>query len=196
MREPGTTPLVRGERVWLRPSERSDIELFVRWFGDADTVSFLALRAPMSRAMEERWFERMLERHGNDMYHFVICLLEDDRPIGTIGLEEIDHANGSSAVGIMIGEKALWGRGLGTDAMNAIVDFAFGELRLERVWLQVYDYNERGRRSYEKAGFRVEGRSRHAVYHRGRHHDVDVMAILRDEWASLPRPKSWELPPI
>jgi RimJ/RimL family protein N-acetyltransferase len=150
----------------------------------------------MSRAAEERWYERMLERQGKDAYHFVICQLEDDRPIGTIGLEEIDRANGSAGVGIMIGEKTLWGRGLGTDAMNAIVDFAFGELRLERVWLHVYAYNDRGRRSYEKAGFRIEGRLRHAVYHRGRHHDADVMAILREEWASLSRPKSWELPPV
>jgi RimJ/RimL family protein N-acetyltransferase len=196
MREPGMTPLIRGQDVWLRPSERSDIDLFLRWFGDAETTSYLALRAPMGRPSEEQWFQRMVERQGKDMYHFVICLLADDRPIGTIGLEEIDHANGSAAVGIMIGEQSLWGHGLGTDAMNALVDFAFGELRLERVWLHVYDYNERGRRSYEKAGFRAEGRLRHAIYHRGRHHDVDVMAILRDEWSSLPRPKSWDLPPI
>ena len=55
-------PIVRGERVYLRGSERSDIPLFLRWFNDAETVSFLSMRAPMSLAAEEQWFDKMLER--------------------------------------------------------------------------------------------------------------------------------------
>jgi RimJ/RimL family protein N-acetyltransferase len=49
------------------------------------------------------------------------------------------------------------GQGLGTDAMFALLDFGFGQLRLERMWLEVYDFNRRARRSYEKCGFVLEG---------------------------------------
>lgn len=181
-------PLIHGERTWLRPSERADIPTFVRWFNDAGTTRYLLARAPMGLAAEEKWFERMLERQGKDAYHFVICLLHDDRPIGTIGLHDIDPVDGNAALGIMIGQPELWGKGLGTDAVDALLDFGFGELRLERIWLEVYDFNARARRSYEKSGFALEGTLRRAIFRRGEYHDVHLMAILRQEWAVLRRP--------
>jgi len=184
--------LIRGERVYLRPAERNDIPYFVRWFNDAETASFLSLRAPMSIAAEEQWFERLQADNGKSRWHFVMCLLATGRPIGTIGLFDVDEVNGSAGMGIMIGEKSLWGKGLGTDALNALLDFGFGELRLERIWLEVNDDNLRGKRSYEKCGFKFEGTERHAMYRDGRHRDIDLMSILRDEWSALTRRRSWE----
>jgi RimJ/RimL family protein N-acetyltransferase len=189
---PRPQPIIRGERVYLRPSERSDLATFVRWFSDSETLSFLGMRAPMGEALEEQWFNRMLEMHGKDAYHFVICLLTDDRPIGTSGLFHIDQLNGSAGIGISIGEKSLWSQGLGTDAMFALLDFGFGELRLERMWLEVYDFNKRAQRSYDKSGFVLEGVERHAIFRRGRYVDVLLMSILRDEWAAQQRKRSWE----
>lgn len=186
-------PMIRGEQVFLRAAERSDIPLFVSWFNDAETASFVTMRAPMSIALEEGWFERMLAAQGKDGYHFVICMLDAGEAIGTIGLFHIDHVNGSAGMGIVIGDKRLWGRGYGTDALNALLDLAFGELRLERIWLEVYEFNARARRSYDKCGFTLEGTARRALFRNGRHHDVLLMSILRDEWAALQRPRSWEL---
>jgi len=51
---PRTNPIIRGEKVYLRPSERTDLDDFVRWFNDADTMRYLAMRAPMGRAAEEK----------------------------------------------------------------------------------------------------------------------------------------------
>ena len=98
-----------------------------------------------------------------------------------------------AGIGISIGEKSLWGKGYGTDAMNALLDFGFGMLRLERMWLEVYVFNKRARRSYDKSGFVLEGVERNGVFKQGRYLDVEVMSILRDEWAALPRKKSWDL---
>ena len=189
---PPYQPLIRGERVFLRPAEKSDLPIFVRWFADAEHSAFLGMRAPFSQAMEEQWFTRAVENQGKDHFHFVMCLLETSEPIGTISLFEVDLTNGSAGVGIAIGEKPLWGQGLGTDAMNALLDFGFGQLRLERIWLEVYDYNERARRSYEKSGYVVEGTMRHSNFRAGKFHDVLLMAILRDEWAAFERKRSWD----
>src|SRR4051794_16679062 len=152
----------------------------------------LGMRAPMSVAMEEQWFTRAVENQGKDHYHFVMCKIDDQQPIGTISLMQVDHVNGGAGVGISIGEKELWGKGYGTDAMNALLDFAFGQLRLERVWLDVYDFNARAQRSYEKSGFVAEGTQRHSHYSFGKFNDVVLMAILRDEWAAQSRKRSWE----
>ncbi|MEO6349472.1 MAG: GNAT family protein [Candidatus Limnocylindrales bacterium] len=189
---PRPLPILRGERVFLRAPERSDIETFARWLSDGETTSFLSMRAPMSVAMEEQWFTHMLERQGKDAYHFAMCQLESGRAFGTISLFDIDSVNGSAGIGIAIGEKSLWGQGLGTDAMNALLDFGFGQLRLERLWLEVYDYNTRARRSYEKCGFVLEGTERHAIFKHGEYHDMHLMSMLHDEWLALPRKKTWE----
>ena len=189
---PERRPIIRGERVYLRAPERSDIPTFVRWFNDADVLRNLAMRAPMSEAAEERWFDGMLTRQGTTDLNLVICLNADDRAIGTIGLDGIDQADGTAEFGIAIGEPDEWGKGYGTDATRAICDFGFGELRLERIGLHVYADNERGRRTYEKAGFTLEATLRRAHFARGEHHDVHVMGMLRDEWLARPGRRAWE----
>jgi len=178
--------MIHGEQVFLRPAEREDIDAFVRWFSDEETTRYLALRAPFSKAMEERWFDGMLERQGKDAYHFVICLLADQRPIGTAGFHHVNHEDGNASFGISIGEKAEWDRGYGTDALRAICEFGFGQLRLERIDLDVYEPNKRAQRSYAKAGFVTEGTLRHAHFSDGHHHDMLRMSLLRSEWEAQP----------
>lgn len=185
-------PSLRGELVYLRPAERSDIDLFVRWFADAETTRYLAVRAPFSRAMEEKWFDEMLARQGKEAYHFVICLLADDRAIGTAGFHHLNYEDGHASFGISIGEKGEWSKGYGTDALRAICDFGFGQLRLERIELDVYEPNAGARRSYEKAGFVVEGTMRHAHFSDGRHQDVIRMSLLRGEWEAQARRRPWD----
>jgi diamine N-acetyltransferase len=181
-RPDGTEPQIQHGRVFLRPAERDDIPSFVAWFNDWRTTRTLGIRAPISLASEERWFEGMLADEGKAGYFFVACLLEDDRPIGTIGLFDLDLGNGSAGLGISIGGPSDRGRGLGSDMLRALLAFGFGQLRLERIWLDVYDTNPGARRVYERVGFVLEGTLRRAVYRDGRYLDVARMAILADEW--------------
>jgi RimJ/RimL family protein N-acetyltransferase len=127
----------------------------------------------------------MIEAQGTDRYFFVICRQADDRPVGSIDLHDVDLRNGSASLGIAIGDPDDTGEGYGTDALQALIAFAFGQLRLERVELDVYDFNDRARRVYERIGFVLEGTLRHALYRDGAFHDVHRMAILRDEWTAV-----------
>lgn len=190
---PRPIPTLRGELVYLRPAERTDLDLFVRWFADAETTRYLGLRAPFSRAMEDKWFDTMVEEQGKKRYHFVICLLSDDRAIGTAGFHHVNLEDGHATFGISIGEKEEWSKGYGTDALRAICDFGFGQLRLERVELDVYEPNKRAQRSYEKAGFVSEGTLRHAHFSAGRFHDVLRMSLLREEWEAQPHRRPWDV---
>jgi RimJ/RimL family protein N-acetyltransferase len=167
-------PMLASGGVYLRPAEREDIPRFIRWLGDAETSRFLGQRAPLSRAGEERWFDRMSERHGIEVWFFVICRRETGHPIGTVG---------SAQLGIALGEDR--GQGLGTDATRAVLGFGFGELRLERIWLDVYVDNAPAVHVYEKLGFVREGTLRNAMFRGGAFCDVYRMAILRSEWDAV-----------
>jgi RimJ/RimL family protein N-acetyltransferase len=111
-----------------------------------------------------------------------IALRESDKLIGGTGLHDLDWTNRHSGFGIFIGDKEEWGKGYGTQATQLVIDFAFARLNLHRVWLHVYEYNERGIRAYEKVGFQKEGILRQSRYFDGKYWDTIVMSILRPEW--------------
>ena len=85
-------------------------------------------------------------------------------------------------MGIFIGDKNYWSKGYGTDAMRTLLRFAFGEANLHRVELEVFAFNPRAIRTYEKAGFELEGVRKQALFREGAWHDEHIMATLRDEW--------------
>jgi RimJ/RimL family protein N-acetyltransferase len=88
-------------------------------------------------------------------------------------------------VGLGIGDRNDWGKGYGTDAMKIILRFAFTELNLRRVTLTVFEYNPRAIRSYEKVGFRHEGRLRSILLRDGKRWDMLYMGILAEDWKEL-----------
>ena len=184
--------IIQGERVFLRPFERTDAELYRRWRADAEPMALAGWSdpAPMSLAQVEQRIERVTVDQGKEMYNFLICLLADKRPIGEVMLFELDRRNGSAELGIFIGETSEWGKGYGTDAVTALVAFGFRELRLERIWLNVWTENDRARRAYERAGFVLEATLRHDRYEGGHYTSGHVMSLLRDEWLSRSSPPS------
>ena len=184
-------PPVPGERVYLRALEPADIEHVHRWYEHADTARLMG-EMPRSLAHRRSDAEGDVGKAGRDWFSFVICLLTDDRPIGRADVFEIDRINGSAGFGIAIGEHDQRGAGLGTDAVNTIADFCFGQLRLERLWLITDSVNARAQRVYEKAGFVREGVLRRAFYQDGVFSDDIRMAMLRSEWDALRRKRSWQ----
>ena len=190
---PAPRAMLRGERVWLRPVEPTDIVADAALSGDAEVGHFLGVKTPWSRAAAERFSTEVLGQVGQTAYSYAICLLGEERGIGSVFLRNVDKVNGSGVVAIVIGDRRYLGQGYGTDALNALVDLGFGELRLERIELEVFDFNTRAIRSYVKAGFQTDAVLRRARFHRGAHHDVHLMSILRDDWLALPRQRSWEL---
>jgi RimJ/RimL family protein N-acetyltransferase len=183
---------LRGELVHLRPLETDDLESLHRWGLDG-AYARLTGEPPRSREQWRRRHERLQEDEGRTLFQFAICRIEDDLMIGQVSLFDIDRINGTGALGIAIG-PTMWGQGYGTDAVNALLDFGFGEQRLDRIWLGTAADNERAQRAYEKAGFTVEVRQRQACLDRGTRIDEIVMGILREEWLALPRRRSWDYP--
>jgi RimJ/RimL family protein N-acetyltransferase len=111
------------------------------------------------------------------------CIEAERRPIGDVRLLQIDTVNERAELGIAIGEKACWGRGYGTEALRAVLRYAFEEMGLRRVWLITDADNARGIRCYEKCGFVREALLRGHRLRYDRPLDMIAMGVLRGEWA-------------
>jgi len=175
--------LLRGGLVRLSVEDPESLaKLVSQWCADSE-YSRLLDWDPARRASAktiQKWFEKQQE--NNDSHIFAIRVLDDDRVVGEIGLDGIRWTHRDCFVGIGLGDRACWGRGYGTDAMKVILRYAFTELNLHRVTLDVFNYNPRAIRSYEKAGFVHEGRQRGMLLREGRRWDVLYMGILKEEW--------------
>ncbi len=169
-----------GQLVRLRPAAREDVPLFVRWFNDPDVLHWLHL-SEMPRPTLQSETERF-ERHQHDPFRRTwIIETADGEPVGNIGLVGIDDVHFRAELGISIGEKECWGRGLGTDAIRVLLRYAFTELGLRRVTLITDADNERGVRCYEKCGFRREGLLRGHRLRYGEPLDMIAMAVLKED---------------
>jgi RimJ/RimL family protein N-acetyltransferase len=177
--------LFQGKLVRLAMDNPEDwAKSFARWrrdteyyrLLDTDPVSLFSVKA------FQKEFEANLEKKPFDDYLFAIHTIEGDQMIGFIWLGGIDWNHSNGWVGIGLGEREYWGKGYGTDAMQVVLRYAFTELNLHRVSLDVFSYNPRAIRSYEKAGFTHEGRLRKLLARDGERADDVWMGILRDEW--------------
>ena len=77
------------------------------------------------------------------------------------------------------------GKGIGSWAIQTTRDFAFCERKLHRLSLDVFSFNIRAKKAYEKAGFRVEGILRDAIWDNGVYADDILMSILEEEWKQI-----------
>ncbi len=178
--------LLQGELVRLTMEDPETMApLYSRWFADSEYVRLQDWDP--ARRFSVKNFQRRIEKYqeSGESFNFFIRTLDGDRIIGDIGIDDINWSHRDCDVGIGLGEREVWGRGYGTDAMRVILRYAFTELNMHRVSLGVFEYNQRGIRSYEKAGFIHEGRQRKYLLKEGRRWDVVYMGMLRDDWLKL-----------
>jgi RimJ/RimL family protein N-acetyltransferase len=135
---------------------------------------------PLTKEGVKKWFEKDASEGQN--FNFAIRTLADDRLIGDVGLGRPFWNRGDTFLGIGVGEREFWGQGYGTDAMKLALRYAFTELNLRRVTLNVFEYNPRAIRCYEKIGFQHEGRVRKYLNREGRRWDLMYMGITKEEW--------------
>ena len=177
--------LFQGKLVRLvAPSERDAADL-ARWTEDASYLR--AVDSDYARPLSP---EEAVQRLGPDnadpsRVEFHLRALSDDRLIGFVAIHSIEWNNGGGLLAIGIGEAGYRGKGYGSDALQLILRYAFHELNLYRVGLDVIATNTRAIRAYERMGFQPEGRMRGAVLRDGNRTDRIFMGILRDEWSEL-----------
>ena len=181
--------IVVGEKVALGPLRPDLAAAYARWMNQLEVrrgLDQLGIATPQS---QERWVEENIERGARrepQAVEFTVYDRADSAAVGTAGLLQIAHANGTAEFAIVIGERR--GEGLGTEATRLVLDFAFNVLQLRNVLLETLEWNVAGLAAYERAGFRRIGVRRGARISRGQPTDVVLMdAVPEDFGASVLR---------
>ena len=171
-------PPLQGSLIRLRAVEESDLPILHPMFNDPQVLAFLqVVTFPQPISGTRGWWE--WNRHNEHGQGFVIETLSGE-VVGACSLESIRDRSRVATLGIWIG-RPYWNMGYGTDAVRTACRFGFREMNLHRVELHVHETNPRGRRTYEKVGFKEEGRLRHDHFVDGRPVDTFVMGLVEGE---------------
>lgn len=137
--------------VYIRPLILEDAQVSCLWRNDPEIWKYTGFKPDryISPEMEEEWLKNKLINTNEK--RFAICLVENDQYIGNIQL--LDITKEEAWYHIFIGEKHLWGQGISQKATKLILSYAFYELELENVLLEVNPLNTAAYRVYEKMGF-------------------------------------------
>jgi UDP-4-amino-4,6-dideoxy-N-acetyl-beta-L-altrosamine N-acetyltransferase len=172
--------MLQSARLRLRVLEEKDGNKILVWRNQKEIIDQLFSCVGITARQHYDWYEKYV--NDDRRLEFIIEIKENSRPIGTAGLNNIDYKNQKAELGIMIGEQDEQGKGYGKEAISILVQYAFNELNLQRIYLKTFYDNERAIELYRKLGFRQEGILRKEIFKNGKFKDVVVMAILREEW--------------
>lgn len=171
-------PVVRGEKVTLRPFSQADAETFVAWLSEPEVTRFILLRYPPTLDAEREWFDRM----SRDAAEILWGIEYEGRLVGTSGVHRIDWANGHAVTGTLIGDREAWGKGVGGESMRLRTRYCFRETTLHKLNSSYLDGNTASGRAQVAAGYREIGRRREEYFRQGRWHDEVLTEVLREDW--------------
>jgi RimJ/RimL family protein N-acetyltransferase len=162
--------------VTLRTARPSDQAALERLRADQEIDYFMGVESTPSNLL---WRHVYLGDNSGALADLVI-LGPQDQPIGLLSLWDRTIPHQAAELSIWIGEGYRNG-GNGTEALRLALGYAFGELKLHKLYLRVLEYNTRAIRTYEKCGFRVEGILREEMKVNGHWHALVYMGILAEE---------------
>jgi RimJ/RimL family protein N-acetyltransferase len=171
--------MIAGEHVILRAFEREDAERCYRWMNDPNIVRTLKSRYPIAFQNEIEWLDGAIHASASER-HFAIERKDDRTHIGNASIHDIEWVSRVASFGLFIGEPTAWNRGFGSDAIRTLMRFAFDEMNLRKLRINVFDYNDRAKHVLETHGFVQEGRLRAEFYRDGTYHDIVILSVFRD----------------
>lgn len=177
--------MLQGQHIVLRAIERDDLPKLCQFNNDIEVELAGGGDPPMPQSLARLTaeFESKTGRGGRDGTEFAIDV--DDEFIGICALFNTDQIARTCELGITIGIKEYWGIGYGREAVALLLDYAFRNQNVHRVFLRVHGRNERAIRSYKAVGLVEEGRLRSHVWSNGAYDDLVFMGILKGEWEQI-----------
>ena len=167
-------PKISRGNVYLSPMNAEDYEIFTKWWNDSNITDMLWA------SQDIMTLNRMRENFGKNWeYEFAIVKKERDKLLWTIHLSRVDYINQSAQLWIFIWEIDEHNKWYGSDAINALLSYAFNTLNMYSVYLWVRGYNEKAFACYTKCWFKKIGTRHHCAYYNWKRYNRFLMEILR-----------------
>lgn len=173
-----------GKKIILKPHRLKDAALYARWFSDPIVTQYTGMHGRRLTIAQERIWIRNHQRDKHE-HAFAVWTKRGTKPIGTIALHVKPDAEVALVeFGIIMGDRAVWGKGYAADAMRAILGYGFQKFGLHRVQLRCFPANTRAKRLYKHVGFKREGLLREEHKRADGYHDVEIWSMLVWEWGT------------
>ncbi|EDT27894.1 GNAT family N-acetyltransferase [Clostridium perfringens] len=170
--------MLKSKRINLRPIENRDLKVLNKWKNDYEIFKYLGGGfQPQSINEQEKYISNLINNSGTSK-RFII---DNGEAIGMVGLYDINFINRNCDLGIYIGEKSEQGKGYAKETMDLILDFAFNNLNLKKIKLNVVNANNKAINLYNSLGFKEVGILKEERFINGKFEDVKIMELIKDE---------------
>lgn len=144
---------LRGKQVYLRPITTSmeDTNNIIKWRNSEIVRPYFIYQEPFTVKTHEEWLKNVIIPEKG--HQFIVCKIEDDRPIGSIFFRDIDNKNRKSEYGMFLGEETEKGKGIGCEIATLLSDFGFKQLNFHKITARILADNKASLYSNFKAGF-------------------------------------------
>ena len=175
-----------GGRVVLRSLMPGDLTAWYAWFNDGEVTG------AMNKGIFPNTFEAQSDYLGHLMasntdLQLAITSKEESRLVGVIGIHKIEWLHKRGDISLVIGDRQAWRKGYGTEAIELMVRHGFERMNLHKITAGMWSSNEGSRRSFEKAGFVLEGTLKENYFRDDGYQDEYRYGIFRRDWESRGR---------
>jgi RimJ/RimL family protein N-acetyltransferase len=168
-----------GKKIFLSPITLDDVTSeYLSWLHDPEVMKGIETSGYTMKSLQQ-YIRDILTNDKTEM--FTIKDIISKKHIGNIKLVN-DFKNNHSELGILIGDKNYWGKGIGSEACSLIVEYAFNTHNMNKVWLTVHSNNPAAYQLYKKLGFKEEGCLKEHIKYQGKYIDKYLMAIYKKNW--------------
>ncbi len=182
--------IISGKIVYLRNLNISDIEKgWLSWVHNKEVTKFMPY---LIKTNKKGLIKYLKENRLPYSKIFAVCLLNNNQHIGNARLSAIDKKNGTASYGWLIGERSLWGKGIGTESLNLLCIYAFDYLKLRKVHAGVMPNNIGSKKSAFNIGATIEGTWKDHVVIDGKVLDVELMSVLKKNFKRKFAIKHWK----
>lgn len=176
---------IKGKKIFLSPLTEEDAKDCYYWFLNPNINKFLSSKTIPNTIEKSKEYIKSANSSNNSILLGIFCINSNEEYIGNIELQSIDFLNRNAALSIVIGNEKYLGLGFGTEAINLILKYAFLDLNLNMIYLNVFVNNKRAIKAYKKVGFKKCGIVPECFFKDDKFIDCIVMAITKSEYINL-----------
>ncbi|MEG1008538.1 MAG: GNAT family protein [Clostridia bacterium] len=169
-----------GNKVELREITLEDTNNIIRWRNNIKVKKNFCVQEDFTIERHTNWYNTYIL--SGKAIQFIIVDKDNNKDVGSVYLRDIDYKNKKAEFGIFIGDDLCRGKGLGTECAEIIIQYAFEKLKIHKVFLRVFEDNVNAIKSYQNAGFNVEGNFKDDIcVNENEYRNMVFMGIINSE---------------